>query len=76
MKKLSKLTGLSPRTVGGHFLPKLVVILFFNYTEQNDYLQILIKYFWGKIWMGRGQFPSDLFGHFKRALKLLILVRM
>ena len=62
--------------MGGHFTAKDIVVLSFNYTEQNGYLKISFRLLWGEMSVGGVQLLSNLFGHLKRALELLISVRM
>ena len=53
-----------------------IVIMVFDYAEQNGYLKIWIRWLLGKMSMGAGLGALHFFGHLKKALKLLISVRM
>ena len=60
----------------GVMISPKAVIQPFNYAEQNGYLKILIGQFWEKIAWEEAYLPSNIFGHLKRELELLISVQM
>ena len=59
---------------GGHVISKGIVIGPFNCEEQNG--KILIGRFWERRGGEGAKLPFNIFGHLKRALELLISVRM
>ena len=49
--------------------PKDIVIMFFDYAEQNGYLKILIRWLWEKMSVGGGLGALQFFGHLKKATR-------
>ena len=62
--------------MGGLDICKGIVIRPINYAEQNGYLKILIGQFWEKGVVGGGLVALQFSGDLKKALELLISVRM
>ena len=56
--------------------PQRHFIRFFDYSEQNSYLKILIRRLWVKMSVGWDLAALQFFGHLKKALKLRISVLM
>ena len=80
-KNWSKCVTCSPSTrdcggMWGNLVPKGIVISFFDYAEQSGYIKVLICWLWEKHSVERGLVAPQFFGRLKRALELLIFVRM
>jgi len=73
-RQIPQLKYLSPRAVGGQVISEGISLGPFNYFDQNGYLKIFIRPFWRK--RLEGLLPSNLFGHLKLTLELLISIRM
>ena len=59
----------SPRDCGRVSHPKYIVIMIFDYAEQNGYLKILIRWLWEKMSVGGGLDALQFFWSLKKGTR-------